>query len=184
MRRARIMTHICHRWRTIAFRLAIGVVSIAMVCVLAAAVVAQDSAPAGYVAAEQPNFFWQVVTNLFDSRGLLRTLSQPEYTIAAFVALNLIVFVETGLLVGFCLPGDSLLVTAGLIASNPVCDWNLPLLLVTLCLSAIVGDTVGYAIGFKTGPKIFSREKSLLFKRDHLLKAKEFYEKYGAITIV
>ncbi len=93
-------------------------------------------------------------------------------------------FVETGLLVGFCLPGDSLLVTAGLIAANPVCDWPLPLLLATLCLSAILGDTVGYWIGYKTGPAIFSREKSLLFNKDHLRKAHQFYEKYGGKTII
>jgi membrane-associated protein len=130
------------------------------------------------------DFFWQVVTHLFDSRGLMEVLGQPEYTIAAFLALNAIVFVETGLLVGFCLPGDSLLVTAGLVASNPLCNWSLPLLLVTLCVAAIVGDTVGYWIGYKTGPAIFSREKSLLFNKDHLLKAHAFYEKHGGKTII
>lgn len=135
-------------------------------------------------AAEPPSFFVDVLMHLFDSRGLMRILSQPEYTLAAFLALNLIVFVETGLLVGFCLPGDSLLVTAGLIASNPVCDWNLPLLLATLCASAIVGDTVGYWIGYKTGPAIFKREKSLLFNKDHLVKAHQFYEKHGGKTII
>jgi membrane-associated protein len=130
------------------------------------------------------DFFWQVVTNLFDSHGLMRVLGQPEYTAAAFVALNLIVFTETGLLVGFCLPGDSLLVTAGLVASNPACNWNVPLLLATLCASAILGDTVGYWIGYRTGPAIFNREKSLLFNRDHLFKAHEFYERHGGKTIV
>jgi membrane-associated protein len=135
-------------------------------------------------AAEQPNFWMDLVKNLFNSRALMEVLGRPEYATAAFLALNLIVFVETGLLVGFFLPGDSLLVTAGLIASNPVCDWNLPLLLVTLCLAAIVGDSVGYAIGFKTGPKIFSREKSFFFNKDHLLKAHQFYERHGGKTII
>jgi membrane-associated protein len=111
-------------------------------------------------------------------------LSQPEFATLAFVALNLIVFVETGLLLGFFLPGDSLLVTAGLIASNPACTWNLPLLLATLCISAIVGDTLGYVIGYKTGPRIFNREKSFFFNKDHLLKAQQFYETHGAKTIV
>src|SRR2546423_10794288 len=109
-------------------------------------------------------FFWQVVPHLFDSHGLMVVLGQPEYTAAAFIVLNLIVFVETGLLVGFFLPGDSLLVTAGVICSSPQCAWSLPLLLATLSLSAIIGDSIGYSIGFKTGPKIFCREKSFFFK--------------------
>jgi membrane-associated protein len=133
------------------------------------------------VAGDNPNFFLQVFENLFNSRELMRILGQPEFTLAAFVVLNLIVFVETGLLIGFCLPGDSLLVTAGLVAAGS--DWNLPLLLGTLSLSAIVGDSVGFGIGFKTGPKIFSREKSFLFRKDHLLKAQMFYERHGGKTI-
>jgi membrane-associated protein len=120
----------------------------------------------------------------FDTNGLMQTLSKPQYAIPAFIILNVIVFVETGLLIGFFLPGDSLLVITGLICANPSCTWNLPLLLVTLSLSAIIGDTVGYWIGFKSGPKIFNREKSLFFDKDHLLKAQQFYEKYGGKTII
>ncbi len=136
----------------------------------------------GYAVEEEPSFFWQILSNLFNSKGLLDTLKKPQYTVAAFMALNVIVFVETGLLVGFCLPGDSLLVTAGVVCS--VADWPLALLLVTLCLSAIVGDSVGYSIGYKTGPKIFTRENSWLFHKDHLLKAQAFYEKHGGKTII
>lgn len=128
------------------------------------------------------SFVMQVWDNLFNMRELMRVLGRPEYTIAAFLVLNLIVFVETGLLVGFCLPGDSLLVTAGIVCAGA--EWSLPLLLLTLSVSAIVGDSVGYAIGFKTGPKIFCREKSLLFHRDHLLKAQDFYERHGGKTII
>ncbi len=80
-------------------------------------------------------------------------------SIPAFIVLNVIVFTETGLLIGFFLPGDSLLVLTGFICANENCAWNIPLLLVTLSLSAIVGDTVGYWIGYKSGPKIFNREK-------------------------
>src|SRR4029077_15562398 len=105
-----------------------------------------------------------------------------EFAVAAFIVLNIIVFVETGLLIGFFLPGDSLLVTAGFVAYD--CVWNVPLLLGTLSLSAIVGDSVGYSIGFKTGPKIFCREKSFFFKKDHLLKCQAFYEKHGGKTII
>lgn len=136
--------------------------------------------------AARGNFLQQLFHDIFtfDSRGLMATLSQPEYTIAAFIALNVIVFVETGLLIGFFLPGDSLLVTAGLICSNPLCEWNLPLLLATLCLAAVAGDSIGYSIGYKSGPRIFCRENSLLFHKGHLLKAQQFYEKHGGKTII
>jgi membrane-associated protein len=138
------------------------------------------------------NSFWgflaQIWRNLFNSRGLLNTLAKPEFAIAAFIALNVIVFTETGLLIGFFLPGDSLLVTAGVacyMANREVPgSWNLSLLLITLCISAIVGDSVGYSIGYKTGHRIFSREKSWFFKKEHLLKAQEFYEKHGGKTII
>ena len=94
--------------------------------------------------------------------ALLRTLGQKEFAVSAFIVLNVIVFTETGLLIGFFLPGDSLLVTAGLVCSLYWPPWTLPVLLVTLTASAIIGDSVGYAIGLKTGPKIFSRDRSLL----------------------
>lgn len=98
------------------------------------------------------------------------------------IGLIVIVFVETGLLVGFFLPGDSLLVTAGLLASQGHLDvWTLGVL---LTLAAIAGDTVGYGIGKATGPRIFTRENSLLFNRKHLLRAQAFYEKHGGKTIV
>lgn len=98
------------------------------------------------------------------------------------IALITIVFAETGLLVGFFLPGDSLLVTAGLFAARG--DLNVVVLLVSLSIAAIVGDAVGYAIGRRLGPKLFKKEDSLLFKRKHLVKAHEFYERYGGKTIV
>src|SRR5215472_12156796 len=119
----------------------------------------------------------EILRNLFNSRELLDILGRPHFTLAAFIALNLVVFTETGLLVGFFLPGDSLLVTAGLVAYST--GWNLPLLLVTLCASAIIGDTVGYWIGYRTGPRIFTREQSRLFRKDHLLAAQAFYERHG-----
>jgi membrane-associated protein len=99
-----------------------------------------------------------------------------------YAVLVAIVFAETGLLVGFFLPGDSLLVTAGVIAATGELD--IVLLNVLLCIAAVVGDQVGYAIGRRTGPKIFSREKSFFFAKDHLLRTKAFYEKHGGKTIV
>jgi membrane-associated protein len=131
--------------------------------------------------------FWSTLFRhilAFDSRGLMELLGKPAFAVPAFLAINLIVFVETGLLVGFFLPGDSLLVTAGLIAASPLCGWNLGLLLVTVCISAIVGDSIGYSIGYKTGLMIFNREKSFFFKKEHLLAAQAFYEKHGGKTII
>src|SRR5262245_21629775 len=122
----------------------------------------------------------EVFLNLFNSQALMATLAKPELTVAAFIALNLIVFIETGL---FCfLPGDSLLITAGLVAYST--GWNVPLLLVTLSASAILGDSVGYAVGFHAGPKIFTRDQSIFFRKDHLLAAQAFYERHGGKTIV
>lgn len=123
-----------------------------------------------------------ICTNLFDSAAIMEVLRKPELKVASFIALAVIVFTETGLLIGFFLPGDSLLVTAGLVAY--LGEWPLVLLMAILCAAAIIGDTVGYNIGYKWGPKIFQREKSLFFNKDHLLKAQAFYEKHGGKTII
>jgi membrane-associated protein len=99
-----------------------------------------------------------------------------------YAVLVAIVFTETGLLVGFFLPGDSLLITSGLVAAAG--HLNIWWLNVLLMLAAIVGDSVGYAIGFRAGPRIFTQEESLLFDRRHLIRTHEFYERYGGKTIV
>ncbi len=96
--------------------------------------------------------------------------------------LTIIVFSETGLLIGFFLPGDSLLVTAGVIAARGHLD--IVTMMIVLCAAAITGDAVGYSLGYKIGPKIFNREDSMFFKKSHLIKTKEFYEKYGGKTII
>lgn len=103
---------------------------------------------------------------------------------AGYVGLTIIIFTETGLLVGFFLPGDSLLVTAGLLASQPDFGLNVWLLGSILCVAAIVGDACGYNIGRVTGPRLFVREDSLLFKKKHLLRAQAFYDKHGRKTII
>ncbi|MES2522043.1 MAG: VTT domain-containing protein [Gemmatimonadota bacterium] len=103
---------------------------------------------------------------------------------AGYVGLTIIIFAETGLLVGFFLPGDSLLVTAGLLCSQPDFGLNVWLLGAILTVAAIVGDTVGYNIGRAAGPRIFTREDSFFFNRQHLLRAQAFYEKHGGKTII
>jgi membrane-associated protein len=97
-------------------------------------------------------------------------------------AMTAVVFAETGLLIGCFLPGDSLLVTAGVFAAAGYLNmWSLNILLIT---AAIVGDTVGYWIGRKAGPALFKRPKSLLFNPEHLKRAHDFYEKHGGKTII
>jgi membrane-associated protein len=118
-------------------------------------------------------FLWDSFHRIYDVEFLVR--------VGGLAALTAIVFTETGLLIGFFLPGDSLLVTAGIFAATG--DLELWSLNVALSLAAIVGDTVGYGIGAKTGPKIFTRENSLFFNRRHLITAKEFYDRYGGFTI-
>jgi membrane-associated protein len=99
-----------------------------------------------------------------------------------YVVLVAIVFTETGLLVGFFLPGDSLLITAGLVAATGALNiWWLNLLLI---VAAVVGDSVGYAIGWRIGPRLFRREKSLLFNPKHVERTRQFYARHGAKTIV
>jgi membrane-associated protein len=99
-----------------------------------------------------------------------------------YLLLVAIVFAETGLLIGCFLPGDSLLITAGLLAAAG--HLNIWWINVLLIAAAIIGDSVGYAIGARLGPRIFTREKSLLFNPQHVLRTRHFYEKYGPKTIV
>ena len=104
--------------------------------------------------------------------------------VGGYVGLTGIIFAETGLLVGFFLPGDSLLVTAGLLASQPEFGLNVWALGALLSVAAIVGNTVGYVIGKASGPRLFTRDDSLLFKKKHLYRAEEFYRKHGGKTLV
>ena len=93
-----------------------------------------------------------------------------------------VIFAETGLFFGFFLPGDSLLFTAGFLASQH----QLPFawLLIGTFLAAILGDTVGYAFGKKVGPAIFTKDNSVFFDKKHIVRAQHFYEKYGKKTII
>lgn len=100
-----------------------------------------------------------------------------------YVGMSLIVFAETGLLIGFFLPGDSLIVTAGLLAATTGIV-NVYLLGLLLTIASILGNTAGYAIGAATGPRLFTREDSLLFNKKHLNRAHAFYEKHGGLTII
>ena len=101
-----------------------------------------------------------------------------------YFGLTAIIFAETGLFVGFFLPGDSLLVTAGLLASQAGFGLNTWLLAGILTGASIVGNMVGYFVGRFSGPLLFKREESLLFKPHYLRQAHEFYEKHGGKTVI
>jgi membrane-associated protein len=101
-----------------------------------------------------------------------------------YVGLTAIIFAETGLLVGFFLPGDSLLVTAGLFSAQPRFGLNVWYLGGLLTVASIAGNAVGFAIGRASGPRLFKREESLLFKPRYLRQAHEFYERHGGKTVI
>ncbi len=116
----------------------------------------------------------QLVHTLYDVEGLVRW--------GGTLLVCIIIFVETGFFVGFFLPGDSLLVTAGVFAAAQYLHLGWLLALVTLC--AIVGDQIGYWIGRFAGQALYRREDSLFFRRSHLQRAHHFYEKYGGKTVI
>ncbi len=113
--------------------------------------------------------------SLFDVQNIIRW--------GGPTALCAMIFAETGLLAGFFLPGDSLLVTAGLMAAVDQ-SLNVWLLVPLLSAAAIVGDSVGYAIGYHLGPRLFTRDDSRWFHKDHVRRTQQFYERYGSKTIV
>lgn len=131
---------------------------------------------------------WNLIVVFIDPRNLphperyVEALKAPGVMWTAIVSVNVIVFTETGLLIGFLLPGDSLLVVTGIVAKSA--EWPLLPLMLSLIVAAVVGDTVGYWIGAKAGPAIFNRPSSRWFKREHLLAAKAYYEAHGGKTII
>lgn len=116
----------------------------------------------------------------------LKDWIDPEHLIEAFGTLGIfaIIFAESGLLIGFFLPGDSLLFTAGLLASQDKFGLSLPVLLVGCFVAAVAGDQVGYAFGKRVGPALFQRPQSRLFHPEHLKKAQSYFDKNGPKTIM
>src|SRR3989344_369882 len=108
----------------------------------------------------------------------------PKFLIEAvgIVGIIAIIFAESGLFFGFFFPGDSLLFTAGLLASQSLL--SLPVLLVGTFIAAVIGDNVGYAFGKKVGPALFSRENSFFFNKKHIERSREFFGKYGKKAII
>ena len=124
----------------------------------------------------------EVWRSLTDPDQLIRLLSQVLTGWAGYALLAAVVFSETGLLVGLFLPGDSLLFTVGVVAGAGQLD------IVSICalltFMSIAGDQSGYFLGYRTGPKIFSRPDSLVFKQEYVTRTQAFYEKHGGKTLI
>ncbi|WP_053709165.1 DedA family protein [Streptomyces sp. NRRL B-3648] len=110
----------------------------------------------------------------------------PDYLLSTYSVwgLLLIVFAESGLLIGFFLPGDSLLFTCGLLITSGDLDFPLWAAIALICLAAVLGDQAGYMFGRKVGPSLFNRPDSRLFKQENVAKAHDFFEKYGPKSLV
>lgn len=110
----------------------------------------------------------------FDLVELIRTVG--------LIGVFAIVFLESGMMIGFFFPGDSLLFTAGFLASQGIID--IKILILGCFIAAILGDSVGYYLGHKYGRKLFNKDDSIWFHKDHLNKAQKFYDKHGGKTII
>lgn len=118
-----------------------------------------------------------MLDSFFGSENLINLIKAFGY-----LGVWSVVFAETGLLIGFFLPGDSLLFLSGFLASQGF--FNILLLSIGIFIAGVIGDNTGYVFGKKTGPMIFKKEDSLFFNKNNLIKAQNFYNKYGALTIV
>jgi membrane-associated protein len=137
------------------------------------------------------DFFWQLAQYVISFVQTVINLGPETVNQYAsdlgpwlYVVLFAIIFAETGLVVTPILPGDSLLFAVGAVAAAPGSPIQLGLTAVLLVVAAVLGDAVNYAIGFYVGPRVFSREDSWLLNKQHLMRAQEFYESYGGITII
>jgi len=120
--------------------------------------------------------FWSTFQQLFDAETLLRN--------GGFYILLIVVFAETGLFFGFFLPGDYLLFLAGLFCASGLLAVNIYILCLGLFVAAVLGNYTGYWFGRRTGPMLFKRKESFLFKRQYIVAAEEFYHKYGALALI
>lgn len=113
--------------------------------------------------------------------------AQSAGPVAALLIVAIIIFAESGLLIGFFLPGDSLLFTLGFLiqgSSSFKLDLNIYLVILVLFIAAVIGDNVGYTFGKKIGPKLFKKPDSLLFRQENVKRAQDFYDQYGGKTII
>lgn len=122
------------------------------------------------------NELWSSLHTLIDAEALIKS--------GGFYLILFIVFAETGLFFGFFLPGDYLLFLSGLFSASGILDTPIAILCGGLILAAILGNFVGYVFGRRAGPRLFTKEDSLLFKKKYIVVAEEFYHKYGATALI
>ena len=114
----------------------------------------------------------------------------PGFELLDFIKLvgvlgvALIIFAESGLLIGFFLPGDSLLFATGFLTYTGFIPWSIHLVVLIMFIAAVIGDSVGYTFGRRVGPRLFKRPNARLFKQEYLVKAQDFYDKHGGKTII
>jgi membrane-associated protein len=120
--------------------------------------------------------FWEHLQNLTDAQAIIRK--------GGFYLLLVVIFAETGLFFGFFLPGDYLLVLAGILCAAGMVDIPIYTLVASLIVAGILGNYTGYWFGFRTGPVLFKRNESIFFKKRYVTMAEEFYAKYGGMALV
>src|SRR6202012_4061331 len=120
--------------------------------------------------------FWDHLQNLTDAQAIIRK--------GGFYLLLVVVFAETGLFFGFFLPGDYLLVLAGILCASGMVDVPIYTLVVSLIVAGVLGNYTGYWFGFRTGPVLFKRNESIFFKKRYITMAEEFYAKHGGMALV
>jgi len=120
--------------------------------------------------------FWEHLQNLTDAHSIISK--------GGFALLLLVIFAETGLFFGFFLPGDYLLVLAGLLCATGVLHIPIYVLVLSLIAAGVLGNYTGYWFGFRTGPVLFKRNESLFFKKRYVTMAEGFYNKYGGMALV
>jgi membrane-associated protein len=120
--------------------------------------------------------FWDHLQNLTDAQAIIRK--------GGFYLLLIVIFAETGLFFGFFLPGDYLLVLAGILCAAGMVDVPIYTLVVSLIVAGVLGNYTGYWFGFRTGPVLFKRNESIFFKKRYVTMAEEFYAKYGGMALV
>ena len=120
--------------------------------------------------------FWEHLQNLTDAHSIIRK--------GGFFLLLVVVFAETGLFFGFFLPGDYLLVLAGLLCAMGVLHMPVYVLILSLIAAGVLGNYAGYWFGYRTGPVLFKRNESLFFKKRYVTMAEDFYAKYGGMALV
>ena len=120
--------------------------------------------------------FWEHLQNLTDAQSIISE--------GGFYLLLIVVFAETGLFFGFFLPGDYLLFMAGLLCSSGIFEVHISTLIISLIVAGVLGNYMGYWFGYRTGPVLFKRNDSLMFKKRYVVMAEEFYVKYGGMALI